>query len=112
VRHDGDGELLRHGAREVSRWVAEREGDRSPAWQGQRRRSGSDSWARALGSIDVKEREGHLVEAATIMVEDAMVVLTHWTPDVVAYNGDLLGPRENAVTYTSRIWNIWEWRWR
>jgi hypothetical protein len=46
------------------------------------------------------------------MIEDAMVVLTHWTPDVVAYNADLVGPVQYAVTYTSRIWNIWEWRWR
>jgi peptide/nickel transport system substrate-binding protein len=86
-------------------------------WGGQNR-SGyvnprlDELWARALGSIDQKEREGHLIEATTVMVEDAMVVLTHWTPDVVAYNADIIGPRENAVTYTSRIWNIWEWRWR
>jgi peptide/nickel transport system substrate-binding protein len=86
-------------------------------WGGQNR-SGylnprlDEAWGKALGSIDTKEREGYLIEAASIMIEDAMVVLTHWTPDVVAYNADLVGPRENAVTYTSRIWNIWEWRWK
>ena len=42
------------------------------------------------------------------MIDDAMVVLTHWTADVVAYNADVVGPRDGAVTYTSRIWNIWE----
>jgi ABC-type transport system substrate-binding protein len=86
-------------------------------WGGQNR-SGylnprlDELWARVMASIDTKEREGHLIEAAKVMIEDAMVVLTHWTPDVVAYNADLVGPAQYAVTYTSRIWNIWEWRWR
>lgn len=86
-------------------------------WGGQNR-SGyynprlDELWSRVLGSIDPREREVHLIEAATVMIEDAMVVLTHWTPDVTAYTADLTGPTQPAVTYTSRIWNIWQWRWK
>jgi peptide/nickel transport system substrate-binding protein len=71
-----------------------------------------DLWNRVLGSIDPTEREGWLVDAIKIMMDDAMVVLTHITPDVMAYKADLVGPTQPAVVDTSRIWNVWEWRWK
>jgi ABC-type transport system substrate-binding protein len=86
-------------------------------WSGQNRTGYvnpklDDLWSKVLGSIDPKEREGYLIEASKVMIDDAMVVLTHVMPDVMAYNGDLVGPAESAVTYTSRIWNVWEYRWK
>jgi peptide/nickel transport system substrate-binding protein len=71
-----------------------------------------DTWSNVLASIDFKEREGHLIEGIRIMMEDAMVVLTHLQAEVMAYNPDLTGPTEPAVVRTSRIWNIYEWDWK
>ena len=48
---------------------------------------------------------------AQVMMDDAVVVLTHITPNVMAYDAGIVGPREPAVVDTSRIWNVWEWRW-
>lgn len=46
------------------------------------------------------------------MIDDAIVVLTHIPPDIMAYNADLVGPANTPVTHTSGLWNIWEWRWK
>jgi peptide/nickel transport system substrate-binding protein len=71
-----------------------------------------DAWNKVLASVDVKEREGHLIDGIRIMMDDAMVVLTHLQAEVMAHDADLVGPTEPAVVRTSRIWNIWEWEWK
>ncbi len=71
-----------------------------------------DLWSKVLASVDPKEREGYLVDAIRIMMDDAMVVLTHLQAEVLAHNAALVGPMEPPVERTSRIWNIWEWEWR
>ena len=52
-----------------------------------------------------------MVDGVRIMMDDAMIVLTHIMPDVIAYDARLVGPAKSAVEDTSRIWNIWEYRW-
>jgi peptide/nickel transport system substrate-binding protein len=86
-------------------------------WGGQNRIGYSnprldDLWHQVLASVDTKEREGYLTDAIRIMMDDAMVVLTHLQAEVLAYNADLVGPVEPPVEKTSRIWNVWEWEWR
>jgi peptide/nickel transport system substrate-binding protein len=71
-----------------------------------------DLWRRVLGSVDERERGDWLTQAVQTMMDDAMVVLTHITPNIMAYNRDLVGPSEPVIVETSRIWNIWEWRWK
>ncbi len=71
-----------------------------------------DLWSKVLASVDAKEREGYLVDAIRVMMDDAMVVLTHLQAEVMAHQADLVGPVEPAVVRTSRIWNIWEWEWK
>jgi peptide/nickel transport system substrate-binding protein len=96
-------------------WTARQLSNAEARWAGQNR-SGyinprlDDLWSRVLESVDPKEREEWMIEAAKLMIDDAMVVLTHVMPDVMAYNADIAGVTQPAVTYTSRIWNIWEWR--
>jgi peptide/nickel transport system substrate-binding protein len=98
-------------------WIEENLSRPERRWSGQNR-SGyvnprlDDLWARVLGAIDPKERERWLIEALTVMMEDAMVVLTHAQPDVMAHTPDLTGPAPPAAVYSSRIWNVWEWRWK
>ncbi len=84
-------------------------------WSGQNRtgyinHALDELWGKVLGSIEPKEREGYLVDALRIMQDDAMVTLTHITPDVMAHSPAVEGPKDTAVEPTSRIWNIWEWR--
>ena len=98
-------------------WLSRNVSNPENRWAGQNRNGYvnprlDDLCGRVLASIDSKEREGWLIEAVKVMMDDAMVVLTHIQPDVVAYAGDLTGPQEPAVSYSSRIWNIWEWRWK
>jgi peptide/nickel transport system substrate-binding protein len=86
-------------------------------WAGQNRpgyvnRTLDELWANVLGSTDGQQRERWLIEGLKVMQEDAMVTLTHITPDVMAYHANLVGPAEPAVVDTSRIWNVWEWRWK
>jgi peptide/nickel transport system substrate-binding protein len=96
----------------------ERQVSRAEArWSGQNRpgyvnRTLDEMWANVLGSTDQKEREGWLVQALKIMQDDAMVTLTHLNADVMAYSAGIVGPQEQAVVNTSRIWNVWEWRWK
>jgi peptide/nickel transport system substrate-binding protein len=71
-----------------------------------------DRWGRVLASVDAREREGYLIDAIRIMMDDAMVVLTHLQAEVMAHHADLVGPTEPAVVRTSRIWNVWEWEWK
>lgn len=71
-----------------------------------------DLWSKVLASVDFKEREGYLIDAIRVMMEDAMVVLTHLQAEVMAYDAQLTGPTPPAVVRTSRIWNIWEWEWK
>jgi peptide/nickel transport system substrate-binding protein len=71
-----------------------------------------DAWSKVLASPDAKEREGYLIEGIRIMMDDAVVVLTHLQAEVMAHHADLVGPTEPAVVRTSRIWNIWEWEWK
>jgi peptide/nickel transport system substrate-binding protein len=86
-------------------------------WGGQNR-SGyvnsrlDDLWGRVLASIERREREDYLIEGIRVMMDDAMVVLTHLPPDVMAHDANLIGPTSPAVVDTSRIWNVWEWRWK
>jgi peptide/nickel transport system substrate-binding protein len=98
-------------------WTAAQVSRPEGRWAGQNRTGYvnprlDDVWSRVLGSIEPKEREGHLIEAARVMIEDAMVVLTHIPPEVMAHHAELVGPVEGPVSYTSRLWNIWEWRWK
>lgn len=98
-------------------WTAPQVSRPEARWSGQNRTGYvnptlDDLWSRVLGSVDPKERESWLIEAAKVMIDDAMVVLTHVTPDVIAYTAELVGPVEGPVNYTSRIFNIWEYRWR
>jgi peptide/nickel transport system substrate-binding protein len=86
-------------------------------WSGQNRpgyfnRQLDALWANVLGSTDGRDRERWLIEALRVMQDDAMVTLTHMTPDVMAYNAGIVGPAEQPIENTSRIWNIWEWRWK
>jgi peptide/nickel transport system substrate-binding protein len=98
-------------------WLEENLSRPERRWSGQNR-SGyvnprlDDVWGRVVGAIDPRERERWLTEALTIMMEDAMVVLTHAQPDVMAHNPNLTGPAPPAAVYSSRIWNVWEWRWK
>jgi hypothetical protein len=62
--------------------------------------------------VDERERGDWLIQALQTMMDDAMVVLTHITPNVMAYDRDIVGPTEPVIVETSRIWNIWEWRWK
>jgi peptide/nickel transport system substrate-binding protein len=71
-----------------------------------------EAWGKVLASPDPREREGYLIEGIRIMMDDAMVVLTHLQAEVIAHHADLVGPVEPAVIRTSRIWNIWEWEWK
>ena len=68
-------------------------------------------WARALGTVDAREREPVLVEALKVMTEDAVVTPVHLQPRAVAYRKGLTGPREPWVDDNAIMWNIWEWRW-
>jgi peptide/nickel transport system substrate-binding protein len=70
-----------------------------------------DLWHRALGTVDVKEREPLLVEAIKVMTEDAVVNPIILQPRAVAYRNGLAGPREPWVDEGAIVWNIWEWRW-
>jgi peptide/nickel transport system substrate-binding protein len=97
--------LSRNVSRPDARWA----GQNRPGYVNPRL---DELWERVLGSIDPKEREGHLVDAIRVMMDDAMVVLTHIQPDVMAHSGDLVGPLPEADVQTSRIWNVWEWRWK
>lgn len=82
-------------------------------WAGQNR-SGyvnpvlEERWARVLGTIDRKEREGLLFPALQIMMDDAVVTLTHQQPQVMASNRDVVGPElpDDAVAAGS-LWNLW-----
>jgi peptide/nickel transport system substrate-binding protein len=71
-----------------------------------------DLWHQVLATVDPKEREDYLIQGIQVMMDDAMVVLTHFQAEVLAFNGDLTGPSDAPVEKTSRIWNIWEWEWR
>jgi peptide/nickel transport system substrate-binding protein len=98
-------------------WIGRNVSRPEARWSGQNRTGYvnpklDDLWSKVLGSIDAKEREGWLIEAIRVMMDDAMVVLTHVTPDLMAYNPTLVGPAQPAVVDTSRIWNVWEWRWK
>jgi hypothetical protein len=45
-------------------------------------------------------------------MDDAMVVLTHAQASVIAHDENLIGPKPPKGVYSSRIWNVWEWRWK
>jgi ABC-type transport system substrate-binding protein len=66
-------------------------------------------WGHVLGTIDPEDRQKWLIAAITVMMEDAVAVLTHITPNVMAYNAAIAGPTEPAVVDTARIWNVWQW---
>ena len=70
-----------------------------------------ENWAKALGTLDAKEREGFIVEGLKAMTEDAVVTPTHLQPRAMAYRAGLTGPREPWVDERAIVWNIWEWRW-
>ncbi len=86
-------------------------------WAGQNRngyqnQTLEDTWLRALGTIDQKEREGLLIQALQSMMDDAVVTLTHMQPGVMAYNGRAVGPEmpDDALA-AGPLWNVGEWRW-
>lgn len=98
-------------------WTSQQVSRPEARWSGQNRAGYvnpalDELWTRVLGTVDPAERERRLIEAVSVMMEDAVVVLTHITPDVMAYTADLVGPTGQAVVETSRIWNVWEWRWK
>jgi peptide/nickel transport system substrate-binding protein len=87
-------------------------------WTGQNRGSYSNPeleslWTRALGTIDRNARTGLLIQALQIMMDDAVVSLTHQQPSVMAYNANAMGPEmpDDAVA-VGALWNVGQWRWK
>jgi peptide/nickel transport system substrate-binding protein len=71
-----------------------------------------DTWTKALGTVDPKQREPLLIEALKTMTADAVVVPTHLQPRAMARRSDLVGPRDNSGNGGALVWNIWDWRWQ
>jgi ABC-type transport system substrate-binding protein len=70
-----------------------------------------DLWKRVLGSIDEREREGLLIQALSIMQDDAYVTLTHLQASVMCYDSALTGPTEPSSVGPATTWNVFQWRW-
>jgi len=97
-------------------WTARQVSRPENRWSGSNRNgyvnpSLDDLWSRALGTIDVKEREALLVEALKVMTEDAVVTPTHLQVEVMAYAAGLTGPSEPSAVGRAFLWNTWQWRW-
>jgi peptide/nickel transport system substrate-binding protein len=70
-------------------------------------------WTRVLGTIDRGEREGLLVQALQMMMDDAVVTLTHLQPGVMASSAGVVGPElpDDAVA-AGALWNVGQWQWK
>jgi peptide/nickel transport system substrate-binding protein len=69
------------------------------------------AWTKVVSTTDPRERQGYLIDGIQIMEDDAMVTLTHLKAEAFAFRKGLDGPTMPTVVDTSRIWNIWAWRW-
>jgi hypothetical protein len=63
-------------------------------------------------TLDLKEREGILVEALKAMTADAVITPTHLQTRAMAYRAGLSGPKQPWVGESALIWNSWEWQWK
>jgi peptide/nickel transport system substrate-binding protein len=68
-------------------------------------------WPKVLGTVDLKEREGILVEALKVMTADAVVNPTHLQPRSMVFRMGISGPKQPWVGESALIWNAWEWGW-
>jgi peptide/nickel transport system substrate-binding protein len=99
-------------------WVSTQVPRADNRWTGQNR-SGyvnptlEELWTRVLGTIDRGEREALLVQALQLMMDDAVVTLTHQQPGTMAATAGLVGPElpDDAVA-AGALWNVGQWQWR
>jgi peptide/nickel transport system substrate-binding protein len=99
-------------------WVSTQVPRADNRWTGQNRPGYvnpalEELWMKVLGSIDRREREGLLVTALQLMMDDAVVTLTHLQPGVMASSTDIVGPElPDLAVAAGALWNVGQWKWK
>jgi peptide/nickel transport system substrate-binding protein len=97
-------------------WVSTQVPRADNRWTGQNRPGYvnpalEELWMKVLGTIDRRERDGLLVQALQLMMDDAVVTLTHLQPGVMASSADIAGPElPDLAVAAGALWNVGQWQ--